>query len=219
MGYDARTFFTCNNTVPTIRRREFLRKNWPLPYIKEGILDPNSESSTKTMRTLRMHSIINKIRNKTRSSSNSNETPSHNSTSSSGRIRCVCSSDLCHMGHGTYPRATRLQDGSLLGTHTAFHNGENVIVITRSTDDGVTWSPFGEVGCIKIWMSLLDLNTLRELGFQKQTSLRETTIQMTYWCRRYEKQLTCISGNKRSWRHWQSIPHPIAKRKNPLRIS
>ncbi|KAF4631021.1 hypothetical protein G7Y89_g7115 [Cudoniella acicularis] len=57
----------------------------------------------------------------------------------------ACSSDLCHMGHGTYPRATRLNDGSLLGTHTALQNGENVIVTTRSTDEGLNWRGFGEV--------------------------------------------------------------------------
>ncbi|KAE9372527.1 glycoside hydrolase family 93 protein [Stipitochalara longipes BDJ] len=56
-----------------------------------------------------------------------------------------CSSEASHMGCGTYPRATRLQDGSILGTHTEFHNGQNVIVTTKSTDDGVTWVPHGEV--------------------------------------------------------------------------
>jgi hypothetical protein len=49
------------------------------------------------------------------------------------------------MGDGTYPRATRLQDGSILGVHTSFHGGTNVIVATRSTDEGTSWSPVGEV--------------------------------------------------------------------------
>jgi hypothetical protein len=49
------------------------------------------------------------------------------------------------MGDGTYPRATRLQDGSILGVHTSFQGGTNVIVATRSTDEGISWSPVGEV--------------------------------------------------------------------------
>jgi hypothetical protein len=55
-----------------------------------------------------------------------------------------------HMGHGTYPRATRLQDGSILGTYTAFQNGQNVIVTTKSTDDGMTWSGLGEVSPFRL---------------------------------------------------------------------
>ena len=48
-------------------------------------------------------------------------------------------------GGGTYPRATRLADGSLLGTFTAFSAGTNTISISKSTDDGVTWTPFSSV--------------------------------------------------------------------------
>ncbi|KAN0110690.1 glycoside hydrolase family 93 protein [Hyaloscypha variabilis] len=57
----------------------------------------------------------------------------------------ICSSEPSHMGRGTFPRATRLQDGSILGTHTEFHDGENVIVTTKSTNNGNTWVPYGEV--------------------------------------------------------------------------
>lgn len=109
-----------------------------------------------------MHSIINKIKKQTGSSLGSNRTPSDGPTSSLKRIRCVCSTDICHMGYGTYPRATRLQDGSLLGTHTAFYNSENIIVTTKSTDDGMSWNPFGEVGCISCWIPLPIWNTIRE---------------------------------------------------------
>lgn len=49
------------------------------------------------------------------------------------------------MGEGTYPRATKLQDDSILGVHTSFHNGTNIITATRSLDNGMTWSPVGEV--------------------------------------------------------------------------
>ena len=47
---------------------------------------------------------------------------------------------------GTYPRATRLFDGSILGVHTAFQEGGvNVIAVVRSGDNGVTWTSIGEV--------------------------------------------------------------------------
>jgi hypothetical protein len=49
------------------------------------------------------------------------------------------------IGEGTYPRATRLQDGSILGVHTTFQGGANAIIATRSLDQGVTWKPVGEV--------------------------------------------------------------------------
>jgi hypothetical protein len=54
-------------------------------------------------------------------------------------------SQLNVIGDGTYPRATRLQDGSILGVHTTFHDGANVIVATRSLDNGVTWARVGEI--------------------------------------------------------------------------
>ena len=46
-------------------------------------------------------------------------------------------------GPSTYPRCTRLADGSLLGTHTLFENGENVLAIVRSTDNGASWQAWG----------------------------------------------------------------------------
>lgn len=49
------------------------------------------------------------------------------------------------IGEGTYPRATRLHDGSILGVHTTFQGGANVIVATRSLDNGVAWSQVGEI--------------------------------------------------------------------------
>lgn len=48
-------------------------------------------------------------------------------------------------GSGTYPRANRLSDGSLLGVYTAFSGGNNVITITKSTDDGASWQRLGIV--------------------------------------------------------------------------
>jgi hypothetical protein len=69
-----------------------------------------------------------------------------------------------HMGHGTYPRATKLRSGLLLGVHTAFENGENVIVTTYCPalsnglgcsilDDNLVCERFGEVPATSIPMS------------------------------------------------------------------
>jgi hypothetical protein len=57
----------------------------------------------------------------------------------------------CYMGQGTYPRATKLRDGSILGVYTAFENEENVIVTTycSSIDDGLVWERLGEVSSKK----------------------------------------------------------------------
>jgi hypothetical protein len=48
-------------------------------------------------------------------------------------------------GDGTYPRAVKLADGSLLGVYTAFSNGNNVITTTHSVDQGSTWNNLGTV--------------------------------------------------------------------------
>lgn len=48
-------------------------------------------------------------------------------------------------GDGTYPRATVLANGQLLGVYTAFSNGNNVITTTLSTDGGNTWNNLGVV--------------------------------------------------------------------------
>lgn len=48
------------------------------------------------------------------------------------------------MAEGTYPRATRLRNGSILGVHTAFRYGVNIIAVVKSDDNGVIWIPIGE---------------------------------------------------------------------------
>ena len=53
-------------------------------------------------------------------------------------------------GPGTYPRANSLSDpslpaGSIIGTYTAFQNGDNVLKIVMSTDGGASWKAVGEV--------------------------------------------------------------------------
>ena len=42
-------------------------------------------------------------------------------------------------GLGTYPRANRLSDGSVLGVYTAFSGGDNVIQTVLSGDGGQSW--------------------------------------------------------------------------------
>ncbi|KAL9621143.1 MAG: hypothetical protein Q9160_004394 [Pyrenula sp. 1 TL-2023] len=47
------------------------------------------------------------------------------------------------VGSGTYPRANRLRDGSLIATYTSFSSGQSTITIARSTNNGGSWSPIG----------------------------------------------------------------------------
>ncbi|KZV87662.1 hypothetical protein EXIGLDRAFT_651981, partial [Exidia glandulosa HHB12029] len=46
-------------------------------------------------------------------------------------------------GAGTYPRATRLSNGNLLGAYTSTSNGENIINIVISTNNGASWQAQG----------------------------------------------------------------------------
>jgi photosystem II stability/assembly factor-like uncharacterized protein len=46
---------------------------------------------------------------------------------------------------GTYPRAERLADGSLLGIFTHFDNGNATLTTVKSTDNGASWTPIGLV--------------------------------------------------------------------------
>ena len=53
-------------------------------------------------------------------------------------------------GQGTYPRANSLSDpslpaGSIIGAYTAFSDGDNVLEIVMSTDNGTSWQGIGEV--------------------------------------------------------------------------
>lgn len=48
------------------------------------------------------------------------------------------------LGAGTYPRANKLRDGSIIGAYTAFSGGQNIITIVRSTNGGASWSRVGE---------------------------------------------------------------------------
>ena len=53
-------------------------------------------------------------------------------------------------GQGTYPRANSLSDpslpaGSIIGVYTAFNNGDNILEVVMSNDDGQSWQGIGEV--------------------------------------------------------------------------
>jgi hypothetical protein len=48
-------------------------------------------------------------------------------------------------GAGTYPRATRLADSSLLGAYTAVQDGYHVLKVVISHDNGASWQAQGEV--------------------------------------------------------------------------
>lgn len=47
------------------------------------------------------------------------------------------------IGAGTWPRANRLADGSIIVAYTAFADGDSIITFARSTDQGVTWTQIG----------------------------------------------------------------------------
>ncbi|KAI9811168.1 MAG: hypothetical protein M1827_005619 [Pycnora praestabilis] len=46
---------------------------------------------------------------------------------------------------GTYPRANRLADGSIIGSYTKFFNNDIIVTTIRSTDSGNTWQALGDV--------------------------------------------------------------------------
>ncbi|KAL8952573.1 MAG: hypothetical protein Q9222_001527 [Ikaeria aurantiellina] len=49
------------------------------------------------------------------------------------------------IGAGTYPRATRLHDGTILAVYTAFQSGSNVLLTSASTNNGASFTPLGEI--------------------------------------------------------------------------
>ncbi|OJJ33539.1 hypothetical protein ASPWEDRAFT_43573 [Aspergillus wentii DTO 134E9] len=49
------------------------------------------------------------------------------------------------MGKGTYPRATYIEDKSLLGCFRGLHDDKVTLETVRSTDKGKTWSPVGTI--------------------------------------------------------------------------
>ena len=53
--------------------------------------------------------------------------------------------DAAHFGDGAYPRATYLKDGSILGVHTGFEDGNNILNIVKSSDNGASWTEVGSV--------------------------------------------------------------------------
>lgn len=74
----------------------------------------------------------------------SSSAPSQPSGSGSGSAVPTLVGNENFMADGTYLRATRLGDGSILSVHTSFSNGVNIIATQSSHDDGVTWQDLGE---------------------------------------------------------------------------
>ncbi|PLB41741.1 sialidase family protein [Aspergillus candidus] len=52
---------------------------------------------------------------------------------------------LAAIPNGTYARLARMSDGSLLGSFTRFEGNQRLLRVTRSTDGGRTFEPWGEV--------------------------------------------------------------------------
>lgn len=59
--------------------------------------------------------------------------------------RSTLSGAAATIGPGTYPRANKLSDGSIIGVYTAFSGGNNVITAVKSVDSGASWQVVGEV--------------------------------------------------------------------------
>ncbi|KAL6719613.1 hypothetical protein ACLMJK_001534 [Lecanora helva] len=57
----------------------------------------------------------------------------------------VTSGSSVVFGSGTYPRANKLSDGTILGVNTVFHGGDNIIQTVLSNDSGQSWAYQGEV--------------------------------------------------------------------------
>ncbi len=49
------------------------------------------------------------------------------------------------IGSGTYPRATKLHDGSLLSCYTSFQDGNTILRTARSTIGGWDWTQIGSI--------------------------------------------------------------------------
>ncbi|MCJ1388528.1 hypothetical protein MMC18_001375 [Xylographa bjoerkii] len=48
--------------------------------------------------------------------------------------------DMTSGAGGTYPRANFLSNGNILGAYTAFSNGNNVLTLSTSTNNGASWA-------------------------------------------------------------------------------
>jgi len=48
--------------------------------------------------------------------------------------------DMTSGAGGTYPRANLLSNGDILGAYTAFSNGNNILTLSTSTNNGVNWA-------------------------------------------------------------------------------
>lgn len=88
-----------------------------------------------------------------------------------------------HQVQGTYPRLCRLSDGSILAGYTAFApDGERILSVARSLDEGKTFRPHGEVtrsrgDCDNLF--LLELPPARSPGGGGHTNTNTNTDSIT----------------------------------------
>ncbi|KAF2475540.1 neuraminidase [Lindgomyces ingoldianus] len=57
---------------------------------------------------------------------------------------------------GTYPRATRLSDGSLLGVYAKYTGGNSTLTTLKSTNNGASWSFLGSITTAPVATTNLD---------------------------------------------------------------
>lgn len=126
------------------------------------------------------------------------------------------------IGAGTYPRATELAEGTLLGVYTAVSSGSNIITTVHSTDRGNSWqergivtSGFGDIDN----PYLLQLKSGRVLCVFRNHSKDPNTHQYTFF-----RITICFSDdNGATWRYLSqpaSDPGPINGNWEPfLRLS
>jgi hypothetical protein len=69
-------------------------------------------------------------------------------------VSLLCTTSFAHIsksgeavaiGPGTYPRATKLSDGTLFGAYTDTAGDNTTIISTHSRDNGASWEPLGQV--------------------------------------------------------------------------
>ncbi|KAL8791469.1 MAG: hypothetical protein Q9213_000086 [Squamulea squamosa] len=109
------------------------------------------------------------------------------------------------IGAGTYPRATRLRDGSILGVYTAFQSGSNVLLTVRSTNGGASFTPLGEItrgasnanDIDNAFLIQLPASSTRILCAFRNHSKNPTTGAYTY----FRITVTYSDDGGKSWRY------------------
>ncbi|ORY08364.1 Sialidase [Clohesyomyces aquaticus] len=64
---------------------------------------------------------------------------------------------------GTYPRATRLSDSSILGVYAKYASGNSTLTALKSTDNGASWSVLGSIATAPTATTNLDNPFIHQL--------------------------------------------------------